>query len=160
MPKRRHACTFLISLIFLCSDLLLPDRSLSAQPEPTREEQKGLQKQIDELKETQNTLQKELQEIKALLQGRVGAPNLPPPNLTVNTGNRPIKGDQNTTLTLVEFSDYQCSFCGQFFKETLPKIEQEYILTGKLKYVLRDFPLEVIHQDAFKAAQATKCAGE
>jgi len=42
----------------------------------------------------------------------------------------------------------------------LPQIEKEYIKTGKLKYVVRDFPLESIHKDAFKAAEAGHCAGE
>ena len=42
----------------------------------------------------------------------------------------------------------------------MPEIEKEYIGTGKVKYVFRDFPLESIHQNAFKAAEASRCAGE
>ena len=42
----------------------------------------------------------------------------------------------------------------------MPQLEKEYISTGKLKYVVRDFPLESIHQNAFKAAEASRCAGE
>lgn len=160
MPKPKNTHRLLISLIFFLYSGLFLDRSLHAQSEPIREEPKGLQEQIDELKEAQKALQKELQEIKGLLQGRVGVPNLPSPNLTVSVGRSPLKGDKAAKLTLVEFSDYQCPFCTRFFKETLPSIEQEYISIGKLKYVLRDYPLEAIHKDALKAAEGAKCAGE
>ena len=42
----------------------------------------------------------------------------------------------------------------------MPQIESEYIKTGKVKYVVLDFPLEAIHRNAFKAAEAARCAGE
>ncbi len=42
----------------------------------------------------------------------------------------------------------------------MPQIEKQYIQTGKVKYVLRDFPIEAIHKHAFKAAEAARCAGE
>jgi len=144
---------FLLSTVFFNSPL-------NAQTDPTREELKGLQKQIDELKESQKGMQKELQEIKAFLQGSAAPSNLPPPNLTVSVDDDPFKGDKNAKLTLIEFSDYQCPFCARHFRETLPQLEREYINTGKVKYVFRDFPIESIHRDAFKAAEAANCAGE
>lgn len=42
----------------------------------------------------------------------------------------------------------------------MPQIEKDYIKTGKAKYVLRDFPIESIHPQAFKAHEAANCAGE
>jgi protein-disulfide isomerase len=155
---KRLECTFVAYLIFLSSNLLTG--SVMAQTGPTREELKGLQKQIETLNEGQKSMQKELQEIKTLLQGRAAPSNLPPQDLTVSLGNKPFKGDKNTKLTLVEFSDYQCPFCARHFQETLPQIEKEYINTGKVKYVLREFPIESIHSSAFKAAEAANCAGE
>jgi protein-disulfide isomerase len=71
-----------------------------------------------------------------------------------------IKGRADARLTLIEFSDFQCPFCERFFRETLPLIEKDYIQTGKVRMVYRDFPMAGIHKDAQKAAEAAQCAGE
>jgi protein-disulfide isomerase len=75
-----------------------------------------------------------------------------------------VKGDAEAPLVLVEYTDYQCPFCGRHFADTVPSLASEYLDTGKLRYVLRyvlrDFPLESIHPQAFKAAEAARCAGD
>jgi len=70
-----------------------------------------------------------------------------------------VKGDKNAPITIIEFSDFQCPFCGKFYRETLPSIENDYIKTGKVKLVFRDFPLG-FHQYAQKASEAAECAKE
>ncbi len=70
-----------------------------------------------------------------------------------------VKGDKNAPVTIVEFSDFECSFCARFYTQTLKQIEDEYIKTGKVKFVYRDFPLG-FHANAQKAAEAAECAGE
>jgi len=70
-----------------------------------------------------------------------------------------VKGDANAPVTIIEFSDYECPFCGRHFKETLPLIIENYVNTGKVKLVFRDFPLS-FHKNAQKAAEAAECAGE
>ena len=72
----------------------------------------------------------------------------------------PMLGDKNAPLTLIEFSDYQCPYCSRFTKEIFPLIKEEYIKTGKVRYVFRDFPIQQIHPKAQKAAEAAHCAGE
>ena len=74
-----------------------------------------------------------------------------------NVDDQPSKGDKNAKLVLIEFADYQCPFCGRHFRETEPQIEREYVKTGKIKFVFWDFPLKS-HKDAFKAAEAARCA--
>lgn len=74
-------------------------------------------------------------------------------------GILPVKGDENAPVTIIEFSEYQCPFCGRYVQDTLPKIEKDYIETGKVKYYFRDFPL-AFHQYAQKAAEAARCANE
>ena len=71
-----------------------------------------------------------------------------------------FKGDKDAPVTLYEFSDYQCPFCAKFFSDTLPQIEENYITTGKVKLVYKDFPLDNIHPEATPAALAARCAGD
>jgi len=72
----------------------------------------------------------------------------------------PVLGDKNAPLTIIEFSDYQCPFCGRFWSTTLPLLKKNFIDTGKVKFVYRDFPLSSIHPFAQKAAEASECADE
>ncbi len=68
-------------------------------------------------------------------------------------------GKKNAPVTLIEFTDYQCSFCKRHSTQTIPQIKKEYVDTGKVKYVLRDFPLG-FHPNAQKAAEASECADD
>ena len=70
-----------------------------------------------------------------------------------------VKGDKDAPVTIVEFSDYECPFCTKFYEQSLQLIEKNYIDTGKVKFIYRDFPLS-FHQNAQKAAEAAECAGE
>jgi protein-disulfide isomerase len=121
-----------------------------------------LKKDIQALKEGQQAIQKDLQEIKKLIAARpaAGAPTEQAMNAIISVDGDPFKGDKNAKITLVEFSEFQCPFCGRHVRETYPQLDKEYIQTGKVKYVFRDLPLESIHKNAFKAAEAAHCAGE
>ncbi|PIZ47117.1 hypothetical protein COY32_02200 [candidate division WWE3 bacterium CG_4_10_14_0_2_um_filter_41_14] len=70
----------------------------------------------------------------------------------------PVLGDKNAPVTIIEFSDYECPFCKRHFDETLPKIVKEYVDTGKVKIVYRDFPLSFHDPMATKEAVAANCA--
>lgn len=73
--------------------------------------------------------------------------------------NDPFLGQKDAPVTVVEFSDYQCPFCRRHFFQTLPSIKTNFIDTGKIRYVFRDFPLS-FHPDAPVAAYSTECARE
>jgi len=87
-------------------------------------------------------------------------PTQQPSGSTVSADDDPVKGNSNAPVTIIEFSDFQCPFCGRFFQQTLPQVESDYINTGKVKFVYRDFPLDSIHSQAVSAAQAAECANE
>ncbi len=83
----------------------------------------------------------------------------PSPSVQVGVDDDPVKGSASAPVTIIEFSDFQCPYCGRFFTDTLPQIEQNYIDTGKAKLIYRDFPLS-FHPNAEPAAEAADCAGE
>jgi len=88
------------------------------------------------------------------------SPSLNNQRLEVSSDDDAFLGDENAPVTIIEFSDYQCPFCERFWSETLPSIKSEYIDTGKVKFVYRDFPLNAIHPMAESAAVAAECVRE
>lgn len=68
-------------------------------------------------------------------------------------------GSATATLAIVEFSDYQCSYCRRFHVEVLPALRKAYIDTGKVQLLFKDYPLSM-HREALPAAIAGRCAGE
>ena len=72
----------------------------------------------------------------------------------------PVIGDPNAPMTIVTYSDFQCPYCARFATQTWPTLVQEYIDSGKAKMVFKDFPLEQIHPNAQKAAEAARCVRE
>ena len=82
-----------------------------------------------------------------------------PKEVVVAFDDDPIMGDPKAPVTILEFSEYQCPFCRRFHKEVLPKLNEEYISKGKVRYIFRDFPLR-FHKKAIPAAISANCAGE
>jgi protein-disulfide isomerase len=81
-------------------------------------------------------------------------------NAVLGLDDAPQRGDARAPLVLVEFSDYQCPYCGMHAREVMPSLEREYVASGKLRYVISEFPLIQIHPLAAPAAVAARCAGE
>jgi protein-disulfide isomerase len=73
-------------------------------------------------------------------------------------GPGPSKGGAAAPVTLVEFSDFQCTYCRKFWRDTLPGIEEKYIRTGKVRFVYRH--LAVLGPLSVEAAIAAECADE
>jgi len=70
------------------------------------------------------------------------------------------KGAATAPMTVYEMSDFQCPFCRRFATETFPTLEQEYITTGKVRWVFINFPLTSIHQNSLAAAELAMCAAQ
>ncbi len=117
-----------------------------------------LRQELDMVKTDLETMKKQLSEIQQFLAQRVAQADRGPVTLTVGDG--PSLGSGDAPVTIVEFSDYECPFCRRHFSSTFQELKAAYIDTGKVRYVFRDFPLEKIHPDAKKAAEAAHCAGD
>jgi protein-disulfide isomerase len=81
----------------------------------------------------------------------------PLPAEPVSLTGAETKGSARARIALIEYSDFQCPFCGKFAKEVLPDIDREYVSTGRLLVAFRQLPL-AIHSLAEKAAEASECA--
>jgi protein-disulfide isomerase len=82
---------------------------------------------------------------------------LDPLRTEIPTAGYPSKGPANAPVTIVEFADFECPYCGQMFP-TLKMVEQNY--ADKVRFVYRQFPLTNSHPHAQKAAEASLCAHE
>jgi protein-disulfide isomerase len=117
------------------------------------------------LQQQNEEMLRELRAIRLLLE-KLTAPQgqapVPPPLPTtgkVTNLKGYALGRADAPLTMVEFTDLQCPFCRQFVMTSFDDIRKNWIDTGKLRYISRDFPLD-FHAQAMPAARAARCAGE
>jgi protein-disulfide isomerase len=80
----------------------------------------------------------------------------PKMQVNVDPGNAPMWGNANAKVTIVEFSDFQCPFCGRA-AETVNEVKKKY--NGKIKLYYRNYPLPM-HKDARPSAEASMCVNE
>ena len=72
----------------------------------------------------------------------------------------PYIGNSDAPVTLEEWSDYLCPYCGQHYRQTYPQLLKDYVKTGQLKLVFRDLPLAGLHPTAAVGHAAANCVGE
>jgi protein-disulfide isomerase len=148
---------------------LLPLAFLDLRAQPPPEPQKkhpgtSLQAQIDSLREGQEKLQKQLEELKALLEERAARMDTPvaarpQEAMTVNVFGEPFKGSAGARVAILEYSDFDCSYCAKYAVEIYPLIDHAYIQSGRVKYFFRDLPGPE-HPNALFKARVARCAGE
>ena len=85
----------------------------------------------------------------------------PPAALTTELllEGEPAMGSNDAPLTIVEFSDFECSYCRRFHDQVLPSLQRDYIDTGLVRFIHKDLPLP-FHRQAKAAAAAARCAAE
>ena len=146
----------------VCVAVLLLASCLPAWAADQADDLTSLKRDVEALKAGQQQIGKDVAAIKKLLEGLTAPRQRSQPvqdvNLVMDLAQAPSQGDANAPLTMVEMTDFQCPFCGRYAKGALPEILKNYVATGKVRYVVRDFPLG-FHKNAKKAAEAAHCAG-
>jgi protein-disulfide isomerase len=125
-----------------------------------------LSREVEELRARQTAVEQKLEDVLRTLRSleAAGVPARAVPAAAAGPGPIDIRGaafrgSTTAPLTLIEFSDYECAFCRRHVSQTLALIEQNYIRSGKVRYVFKNFPGDK-HKLAFNAHQAAACAGD
>ncbi len=114
-----------------------------------------LQQQNEEILRELRAIRMLLERLTTPQQGQAG-----PATARVTNLSGYAMGKADAPLTMVEFTDLQCPFCRAFMLTSFDDIKKNWIDTGKLRYISRDFPLADLHAQAIPAARAARCAGE
>ena len=85
---------------------------------------------------------------------------LPIPSGRISIAGLPTEGPETAKIVVVEFSDFQCRFCGVFAREFLPRLRKQFLSTGTVQLAFRHLPLVVIHSAARRTAESAVCAAE
>ena len=83
-----------------------------------------------------------------------------PASAKISVDDDPVLGNKDAKVTVIEFSDYECPFCKRHFDQVYPDLKKDYIDTGKIKLVFRDYPLPFHEPMATFEANAANCARE
>jgi len=124
----------------------------------------SVQSQLDALKEGQERLQKALDELREMLKaqsGRIETPSIPKPQdlITLNVGGEPFRGSALARVAILEYSDFDCSYCAKYATEVYPLLDHLYVQGGQVKYFFRDMPGQD-HLNALFKARVARCAGD
>lgn len=82
----------------------------------------------------------------------------PTASAVVKIDDDAVLGDPKAPVTMIVFGDFECPYCERAYADAEKNIREEYVATGKVKMVFRDFPLSNIHRKAVPAAEASECA--
>jgi protein-disulfide isomerase len=126
----------------------------------------AIRSELAALREAQDATRKDIEAIRALLEQAMGprpagaGPAQGAAIAPLNIAGRPARGSAKATVTVVEYSDYACPYCGQYATQTYPQIVRDYIQTNKIRYVFKNYPIAQLHPNAFRAYEAAACAGD
>lgn len=102
--------------------------------------------------------QQELEQLLALV--KVNLRQVKDANFDLLLGSNPMIGKADASLVVLEFADFQCGFCRRHMADTMPRLIDDFVRTGRIRYVFYDYPIESKHPLARQAAEAARCAAD
>jgi protein-disulfide isomerase len=154
---------FLVSAFVLCVTLITCQVGRTQQEIET---QASIQQEVVDLKQQIQTLIAEqrqildlLKELKQKLPTNSPTPPLSQPPLlpsALDIQGKSFRGESSASVALIEYSDFECPYCGMYEREISPRVLENYIKTGRVRLFYRELPL---YPHALSAARAARCAG-
>jgi len=154
--KPNSVCAAIVSAVFAASSGSLRASDKQQIPTPAAQEQTAGSIQTAD---RSDEILKELRELRLLIESQISG-NRAPAKARLEQVDGQALGSAGAPVTMVEFSDLECPFCRQYYMTSFQEIRKEYIETGKVRYIVQDFPLETIHANAIPAAKAAQCGGQ
>lgn len=129
-----------------------------------QQEVNDLKQQLANLKAQQDNMLQLLSQLTDMAQGKQPAPDPAPtpaaPAVSIlDTTGLSVEGPSTAKVAMVEFTDFECTYCGQYAREVYPQIYANYVRFGKIQYFYHPMPL-AIHPHAVQAAEAAQCAAD
>jgi len=170
-PRKNSGLLALLLPLLVLSPVAFSQQAAKAKPAETTKAVKADSVTINMpegmTKDQADAILNELRQIRQLLEKQQTAAVVPSPapppapekvSMSIGKGWYSI-GSETAPVTMIEFADYQCPFCKAFHTATFADLKKNYVDTGKVRFVTRDLPLD-FHQNALRAAEAARCAGD
>lgn len=159
----QRCCPAVLVVVALCLATVLTATPLRAAASEDDATVQSLSAELQQIRAELAALRQAVTEIHraTVVSKPVAAPAANAPAIAQVAINKtdPALGSADALVAIVEFTDYQCPYCARFNSQTFPELKTRYIDSGKVRYMVRDFPLE-FHSNARAAAIAANCANE
>ena len=152
--KMRLRTGWVMILGFAFSGITAADPAVNGDAPELAKQIERLQTQIGAMHDDMAKLSDRLNKLEA----RVPKPQ-EPERVNVNLDGAHVLGDQQAKLGIVEFADFQCPYCRHFYQDVFPQLKKSYFDTGKVSFIVRNFPLD-FHAHAMNAALAVSCVAK
>jgi protein-disulfide isomerase len=164
---RRLTSASLATLLLILTSAVPALAQAPSMPSPA--DPQDIRQELTALREAQQAIAAEVTAIRTMLEQAMGPRPAPAAGGAVAAGagaqpltiaGRPSRGNPRAKVTVVEYSDYECPYCGQYVADVYGQIDRDYIKTNKINYVFKNYPITQLHPASIKAHKAAACAGD